>query len=200
MKKEELQQIMKQEGNKKEVTYRGVKITLTRSMLHLNWEANFTFSSKGLSMDKNLANELGVKHSLICYIDKDDESNFVFELKARREQDLIPMELLCFGCTSNEKTYKTVEYMISACQQLIDDLTLLKKDDEQNRKEQQELRNKIASRIKDLYGLMNEINVLWDDIEDTDFLEENYPFDYSFDDITLCVGEWLDSVEEGKGL
>lgn len=198
MKREELQEIMAKEGDKKQVVYRGIEVKLVRNLIHLNWEASFSVPSNGLKINSELASELGEKHTLVYSIDKED-NNIVFELKARRKQDLTPMELLCFG-NGQGKTYKTIEYVIGACQQLIDDLMYIKSKNDNSKKEQQAFRDSIASKIKNLKNLMSEINECWDNIQDTDFLDKCYPFDYSFDEIVDTVNEWAESVEENKGL
>lgn len=201
MNRQQLNEIILEEGTKREVTYRGVKINLFRNPIFLNWEANFTFEGKNISdLLADREEEIAKKHKLVSVIRGESRNKCVFTLKANREEDLLPIGVLVLENAKKESTYKTVEYMISNCQQAIDYLISLTECSEAEKQEQQAIRDNITSKIKNLYELMNEINVLWDDVKDTDFLEENYPFDYSLDEVALSVGEWLDSVREGKGL
>lgn len=202
MNKVELQQIMTTEGDERVVTYRGANITLTRNKASLNWEARFTFPCDSVMKANRgaLAMEIGEKYPLVSSIAKGINSeDCLFILRANSAKDLIPTDLLVFNKHGEGKTYRTIEYVISTCQRVIDELITFTEANKIN-EEQQELRDKIASKIKEMYSLMSEINEDWDTIENTDFLEECYPFDYSFDEITLSVSEWVESVEENKGL
>ena len=58
------------------------------------------------------------------------------------------------------------------------------------------MEEKIAKQIEKLKELVADISEKWECLEDSSFLEDNYPFDRSFDEMALDVAEWSAMVNK----
>lgn len=59
-----------------------------------------------------------------------------------------------------------------------------------------ELRQKTLDSMSKMYKSMKELESLWSENEELDFLANEYPFELSFDDLTVEVAHWLDYHKE----
>lgn len=58
----------------------------------------------------------------------------------------------------------------------------------------------MAKKIEEFKELMKDISSHWENLEDTTFIDEEYPFEASFDEMAMRVMEWSHSVNEKLGL
>jgi len=64
------------------------------------------------------------------------------------------------------------------------------------RKSQLELKEIFAKNLSELKNRMIEMSEIWLDFDDTSFVDVEYPFNSSFDELTSDVCAWNDSVQE----
>ena len=177
MTKQEMELILAVEGDFYTENYRGCKIEVIRhpSLLHLN--GYISFPSGNIS--KRCIDTLFC-HGGITY-EEEDNGKIIIGFDTAHLGDLSPcyffMPLL--GLKSN----------LGECRSIVEQVKLYNRREEDKRK-------RMSEKIKELEKLMKEISEDWEDIEDTEFIDEDYPFRASFDEVVSNVSYWADSIEE----
>lgn len=193
MTKEKMELILKTEGKYYSEIYMGYKVEIIRhpTLLHLNGYVTFpsgNISSKCIS-------------SLLCHggitYEEDIKRGKVIGFDTAHYEDLCPMYFFTpLGRAfkiNNNKEYKDMKFCIAECRDIIDQVKTYNKRERQKRE-------KIRNGVKQLEEAMEQICVTWESLEDTEFVDENYPFDKSFEEVLIRVSEWKHSIEEKLGV
>lgn len=186
MTKEKMELILALEGNSLIEMYKGCKIEIVRhpSLLHLN--GYVTFPTKRIS--KRCIDSL-LCHGGITY-EEETDTEMIIGFDTAHYGDLCPCHFympLLRSSVSGE--YRNMDYCISECKSIIEQVSVYMKREEDKRKN-------VIKKIKKLEKLMREINDSWEELEDTEFLEEGYPFEASFDEVVANVSDWVEAIEE----
>lgn len=187
MTKEEMKTIIALEGSHYVELYKGCKIEIHRhpSLLHLNGYVSFP---KGIVSEKCI-------NSLLCHggitYEQEEEGCKIIGFDTAHYGDLCPTLLFSpinrFFDVDGE--YRDMKYCIRECKDIIEQVKTYNKREEAKRRD-------MARKIKQLEALMKDINESWEYLEDTEFIDNCYPFEKSFDEVVADVSDWVEDMEE----